>query len=264
MKKTQLKRVVLRSTEGFLSTVSDLVLFQIFLIGSSVGKGNTSRDIYRMFNESSAALDEINYHTFREAFYRLKRKGLLETVKEEVYFKPQLTKQGLKKLRELIPTYNKKRPWDKRIYLITYDVAEERRFDRDMLRKTLKIIGCAYLQNSVWLTPYNPRGVLESFVEEHDLHGSIIVSDTGTDGAVGEQSLKELIRKVYYLDDLNERYKNFLREFSKTKKKVSVDAVAGCYLSILKDDPQLPFELLPANWLGDEANELSEGFVLNH
>ena len=158
----------------------------------------------------------------------------------------------------MLPTYKKKRTWDKRIYLVTYDVPEERRDDRDLLREALKRIGCAHLQDSVWLTPYNPKGILETFVEEQGLHGSIIVSDTGTDGAVGSRGLKELICEIYSLEDLNDRYKGFLYEFSKGKKESAADAVASHYLSILQDDPQLPFELLPTDWRGEEAYEFYE------
>lgn len=248
----------MQASEGLVSTATDLVLFQLYLIGSSVGKGNTSRDYYRIFREASETLEEVNYETFRDILYRLKRKGLIETIKDQAYFEPKITKQGRQRLFEIIPQYRKKRPWDKRIYLVTYDVAEERRDDRDLLRETLKRIGCAYLQNSVWLTPYNPKGILETFVEEHSLHGSIIVSDTGTDGAIGNRSLKELVREVYNLDELNDRYKSFLYEFSKGKKDASADTVAAHYLSILQDDPQLPFELLPLDWRGDEVYEFYE------
>lgn len=262
IKRKKYKRIVLQASEGLVTTVADLVLFQCFFLGASIGKSASPRDIWRAYNEASEALASVDYETFKYAFQRLKRKGLVEAVKEETYFKPQLTKQGLKKLREFIPTYNKKRPWDGRIYLITYDISEERKPDRDLLRETLKRVGCGYLQNSVWLTPYNPKGILETFVEEHSLHGSIIVSDTGTDGAVGSRSLKELIREVYNLDELNDRYKSFLYKFSKGKKGPAADTVASHYLSILQDDPQLPFELLPTGWRGDEAYEFYEDTCL--
>jgi len=256
--KRKLKRIALQTSEGLITSVADLVLFQFLFFGASLGKSASPPDIWRAYNEASDAWAEVDYEVFKRALQRLRRKGFIETVKEETYFKPQLTKQGLKKLQEFIPTYNKKRPWDKRIYLVTYDVAEKRRDERDLLRETLKGLGCAHLQDSVWLTPYNPKGILETFVEEHGLEGSLIVSDTGTDGAVGNRSLKELIREVYNLDELNERYKDFLYEFSKTQKDASVDTIAAHYLSILKDDPQLPFELLPLDWRGDEAFEFYE------
>ena len=256
--KRKFKRLALKISEGLVTNIADLVLFQLLFLGASTGKSASPSDIWRAYNEASDAWAELDYGAFKRAFQRLRRKGFVETVKEVAYFKPQITKEGYQRLRELLPTYKKKRTWDKRIYLITYDIAEERRDDRDLLRETLKKIGCAYLQNSVWLTPYNPKGILETFAKEKGLHGAIIVSDTGTDGAVGDRSLKELIREVYNLDELNFQYKDFLREFSHSRKKASSDTIAARYLSILKDDPQLPFELLPPDWCGDEAYELYE------
>jgi len=258
IKRKKYKRIVRQASEGVVSTVADLVLFQFFFFGASIGKSASPRDIWRAHYEARDTLEEVNFKTFQQAFQRLKRKGLIEVVKDEAYFEPKITKQGRQRLSEIIPRYRKKRPWDKRIYLVTYDVSEERRDDRDLLRHTLKKIGCAHLQDSVWLTPYNPKGILETFVEEHSLHGSIIVSDTGSDGAVGSRGLKELIREIYSLEDLNDRYKSFLYEFSKSKREASVDTVAAHYLSILQDDPQLPFELLPTDWRGDEAYEFYE------
>ena len=258
IKRKKYKRIVRQASEGVVSTVADLVLFQVFFLGASIGKSASPRDIWRAHYEARDTLEEINFKTFQQAFDRLKRKGFVEAVRDQAYFEPKITKQGRQKLREIVPQYKKSRPWDRRLYLVTYDVIEEQRRRRDELRELLKRLGCAPLQDSVWLTPYNPKGILETFVEEHNLHGSIIVSDTGSDGAVGDKSLKELIREIYDLDDLNDRYRDFLYEFSKVKKKASPDIVASHYLSILKDDPQLPFELLPTDWRGDEAYELYE------
>jgi len=256
IKRKKYKRIVLQASEGLVTTVADLVLFQFFFFGASLGKSASPSDIWRAYNEASDAMEGIDYKAFYNAFYRLKRKGLIKTLKDDVYFGPQITKQGRQRLQEIIPQYREKRSWDKRIYLVTYDVSEERSHLRDDLREVLKRIGCGYLQDSVWLTPYNPRGILEEFVEENSLHGAVIISDTGSDGAVGDKSLKELVYEVYNLDGLNGRYEDFLQEFSKSKKKASMDTVASHYLSILKDDPQLPFELLPTGWRGEEAFEL--------
>lgn len=258
IKRKKYKRIVKQASEGLVSTVADLVLFQFFFFGASLGKSASPPDIWRAYNEASDAMEGIDYKTFYSAFCRLRRKGLIETLKDEAYFKPRITKQGRQRLQEIIPQYREKRPWDKKVYLVTYDVVEGRRELRDDLRALLKKIGCARLQDSVWLTPYNPRGILEGFVEDYSLHGSIVVSDTGTDGAVGDRSLKELIREIYDLDELSRRYESFLYKFSKGKKEVSADTVASHYLSILKEDPQLPFELLPTDWRGDEAFELYE------
>ncbi len=76
----------------------------------------------------------------------------------------------------------------------------------------------------------------------------VIVSDMGKDGSVGEEDIRSLLVRVYELDKLNDRYKEWLEECDGG----SIDRWAVMYfLSILKDDPQLPFALLPKWWKGD-------------
>jgi len=76
----------------------------------------------------------------------------------------------------------------------------------------------------------------------------VIVSDMGRDGSIGEEDIRGLIVRVYELEKLNDRYKEWLEEFDGE----TIDRWAVMlFLSILKDDPQLPFVLLPKWWKGD-------------
>ena len=123
---------------------------------------------------------------------------------------------------------------------------------RDKLRELLQKLGAGYLQGSVWLIPYNPEKILKKFHQETGYAGEIIVSCIGKDGYIGEESLKELINRIYDLDQLNLDYKNFINKFKNIQKLHKWQAAVS-YLCILQNDPQLPWELLPNNWLGDKA-----------
>lgn len=57
------------------------------------------------------------------------------------------------------------------------------------------------------------------------------------------------MRRVYHLDRLNARYGEFLKQSLKHWPRFQI---ATTFYSILKDDPQLPFELLPKDWQGDK------------
>ncbi len=107
------------------------------------------------------------------------------------------------------------------------------------------------LQQSVWLTPYNPTELIREFSEERDLEDLILVSSLGKDGTIGEMELAELMEKVYHLEKLNYRYQELLIEAE--DKRVDKERLVFLFLSILKDDPQLPFELLPEDWVGERA-----------
>jgi len=241
-----------------VTKATDLTLFLIFFNWEFAFSGSRSgKAVWRSKEKAFEDLEGINYETLRDALYILKRKGLVRVIKDEAFYKPLITTAGKKRLQELLPSYDKERIWDGRLYLITYDIPEERKNDRETLRNYLKKIGCGGLQRSVFLTPYNPKGILEDFVEERGLKASIIISDVGKDGSIGEKDIKTLVREVYHLDDLNTDYTVFISEFKNTKRGTA-KALKACFafVEILEKDPQLPFELLPDNWAGEGGYEV--------
>lgn len=249
MRKSGITRLALKISEGLLATVTDLLLFQFFMMGSTLGKSKTSKGGYQAAREASESLDEFNYQTIKEGLRNLRRKGLIRALKE-----PEITSAGYKRLKSLLPAYQLKRPWDKAVYLIIYDIEEDKHYLRDKLREYLIKLGAGFLQASVWLIPYNPQQILKDFSSKNYFAGEIIVSCIGKDGYIGEESLEQLINRVYKLDDLNYQYKEFINKFSHLRVDKWQTAVA--YLSILQQDPQLPWELLSDDWLGDKAYRL--------
>jgi DNA-binding transcriptional regulator PaaX len=135
------------------------------------------------------------------------------------------------------------------MHVITYDIPEKQSNDRKKLRQYLRIIGCGLLQESVWITPYNPIDILRNFIKDKQLNGNIIiVSDIGKDGSIGEEDLHAMIIRVYRLEEINKRYEFWLKDNNHIDHGSMIE-----YLFILKDDPQLPFALLPSWWKGDSA-----------
>lgn len=239
---------MVKISEGLLASVTNLLLYQLFLIGAGDG-GKTSRSAYAAFDEASKNLETVNYQTLKQALAYLKRKGLIKSMLE-----PVITEAGKKRLASTLPQYQKNRIWDKVIYLITYDVPEAKRLIRNQLRKQLGRIGAASLQASVWLTPYNPQQILKEFSQKEDFEGEIIVSCIGKDGYIGNEDIKTLISRIYKLEEINQFYLDFVGKYGKSlrRKKDKLNA-AVLYLSILKWDPQLPFALLPDDWAGEQA-----------
>lgn len=252
MRTKELKEQVLDLSCGVLATAIDLVLFSV-LFGLEVGSaGYGSPKVARASERalSQAAELAIDKETIKRAIYKATHQNLIQRQKRGIkYWK--ITKEGKKRIRSLISQYDEKRVWDGRLYLVTYDIPETKRGDRDILREYLRKIDCGMLQISVWLTPYNPTGVLKDFIRKKNLLGAIIVSDIGKDGSVGEEDLDDLINRVYKLDELNERYETFI--YAAEQRELDRMQTAFEFLSILADDPQLPFELLPYNWRGEKA-----------
>ncbi|MBM3209578.1 CRISPR-associated endonuclease Cas2 [Candidatus Shapirobacteria bacterium] len=254
MSRKELREVILKVSEGTLEKLTDFLLWLFFLQGASLGKTKTSRDMYRIFSEAEEMLREVNYQSFKRAVDNLRKKKLLTWEKIGGGLEIEITKQGEERLEASLPAYQEKRTWDKKLYLVTYDIPEKRHRDRDILREYLKRIGCVSLQESVWLTPYNPTQILADFVRERELEGMILVSDLGPQGTVGGEDIKALVKRVYQLEEINERYGEFIEKYS--RGNFPRTELTFAFYRILEDDPQLPFELLPGQWRGDEAYHL--------
>lgn len=252
-------------TSNVCGSLLDLVLWNIALVGASVGKTGPT-GVHRAFREADDFLKHLNHKTLATTWYQLTRKKLITYKKRAGIYSAEITELGKKKLTETFPEFQKKRPWDKKIYLITYDIPQKANYKRDILRNFLKRIEARLLQESTWITIYNPRKLIVDFVKKINIPGTIIVSDIGRDGGIGEENLTDFLTRVYSLENLNERYDKFIKK-TKSNKHAARDLIFE-YLSILKEDPQLPFELLPKGWLGNNAylnyQKLSSKYILNY
>lgn len=255
MEKKKTAEIIAKFSHGLLKRSTDLVLFQFYYGLELMVNSPTSRGAYSALYAARKDLNELNFSTIEHAFFSLKKKGLVNSIKEELYYKPQITETGIKRLKSNFPFYESQRIWDGRIYLVTYDVAEESKKDRERLRSYLLKIHCGKLQDSVYLTPYNPTEVLREFIEEAGLDGEVLISNLGEDGHIGGENLKELLSRIYQLDHLNDRYLEFLETYQQNKK-IDKTGIIFDFYSILADDPQLPFSLLPEEWPGKKAYQL--------
>lgn len=183
MRRREVIKKVLQISDEAIGTVADLILFQFYYMGASVGQGKTSRGVYKAIYEADNYLQEFNYQTIKNQLSYLRRRGLIRILKQ-----PEITEEGKKKLRNIFPVYNDKRTWDGSTYLITYDISEKDRFSRDKLRDFLQQTGAGLLQQSVWLTVYNPEVLIKDFVKQERIAGAIIVSCLGKGGYITERS----------------------------------------------------------------------------
>lgn len=263
-----LKRTISRVTWGVTKTVAGLILYQVALgvAVATTGGGKSSRTASEAIKNADAISDSLfvalDPDQWQSAWQNLRRRGLVNSIKGKQY-EGLITERGLKRLEQEIPVYQEDRPWDKRIYLITYDIEEEDKDLRNDLRKYLKEIDCAELQKSTYLAVYNPRGLLREWLGGRLRSGDILVSDLGPDGSLGDRPLIELVADAYQLTKLNSDYGGFLEEFSHADKdnQLLKQQVFFRYSSVLAQDPQLPFELLPDWWLGDKAFRLYRRIV---
>lgn len=107
--------------------------------------------------------NKFRKYSFNRSFTRLKSSGLIVFEKTERGNFARLTLKGEAKLRQLkLKDYKLKKPkrWDGKWRLLIFDVQEERKNIRDKIRYTLKQIGFIYLQDSVWVYPYDCEDII--------------------------------------------------------------------------------------------------------
>lgn len=203
--------------------------------------------------ESEKFLRTVNYDAIKHALITASKHGFIRRKRHAI---PEITRAGMKRLSSAIPSYDTSRVWDKRLHIVTYDIPEKKKHTRDVFRIYLRQIGCAMLQASVWLTPYDPIDIVRRFIKEKGIEGTVIVSNLGIDASIGDETIQELVYRIYNLQVLEERYAEWLKMYE--GESISVIGYKGLceYLSILKDDPQLPFALLPKKWKGERAYKI--------
>ena len=85
--------------------------------------------------------------------------GLIEFERREGKSYARITPAGKRVLafeeQKTALNNKKKRQWDKRWRVIIFDIPEKRRRTRDRLRITMRELGFAHLQDSVWVYPYD-------------------------------------------------------------------------------------------------------------
>lgn len=253
------RKAALALAEGLFSRAVDFALWSIVFTGELGVPQSTSGQVWRAKFAADRLLNQINYDVMKNALKTARRNIWIKERKRNAM--PEITEEGKRRLASVIPRYDETRSWDGKMHLVTYDIPEKRKIDRELLREYLRRIGCASLQESVWITPYNPIDLVRSYVSKKELSGTVIVSDLGKDGAVGEEDLRALLVRVYKLEALNERYEEWL---SAVEDDDVVDHHGFIrYLSILDDDPQLPFVLLPPWWKGNKAYLLVKSQLLS-
>ncbi len=107
---------------------------------------------------------EFEKQKFYNAFYKLKKKGFIniEYQGKQIYI--SLTPEGRKWAGKYqIDDLEIKKPWrwNKKWWILIFDIKEKQRLKREALRGKLKELGLYQIQKSVWACPYNFQKEIE-------------------------------------------------------------------------------------------------------
>lgn len=257
-RKKETARIIKDVSYELLGTALDISLFLIcFGTGWIVsGMASRKRADLRPLKEMLKKYPELRIKV-RNALHMAKRDGYISEDYQE------LTESGKSRLNDILPKYKRSPVWSGSLWLITYDIAERHKKDRERLRNFLIDQGYGRLQDSIYVAPFNPTNQVRRYIKELNIEGETLISKMGKGGHIGNMNIKELIGKVYKLDLMRSNYQIFVSKIENNKISAgNAPFLFLEYLSILKQDPQLPPQLLPSDWGGDRAYKLVKSKLL--
>ncbi|MDJ0656942.1 MAG: phenylacetic acid degradation operon negative regulatory protein PaaX [Xanthomonadales bacterium] len=212
----------------------------------------------------------LNQRLIRTSVYRLVQDDWLATsqVGRRSYY--SFTDAGLRHFEKAARRIyaGAEPPWDGRWTLILAGFLNDRQ--RDALRRELHWLGYGTLTPGMMAHPSGDRGPLDETLAEMKLADRVTVLSATTEDPVSRQVLRKISERSWKLDELGERYKSFLKDFrpllASLRKAPDIDPGQAFlvrtlliheYRRLLLRDADLPSELLPANWPGRSAHQLT-------
>jgi phenylacetic acid degradation operon negative regulatory protein len=147
--------------------------------------------------------------------------------------------------------------WDGRWLLVLARVPETERAARHLLRTRLTWAGFGSPAPGVWISTHAQRSAeAEQVLAEAGVHddAQIFLAEHHGGGP-----LSTMVRQAWDLDAIEQRYEDFLGEFSRQPSNdpiVRVIQLVHAWRRFPQIDPELPGELLPARWSGARAAKL--------
>ena len=116
-----------------------------------------------------------------QAFYYLKRSGLIQLKKDSQDWKVFLTSLGRQKVKQMqsdIRYISKPKKWDNKWWLVGADIPTKNyRQGADLLRRKLKELGFFPLQRTLWLFPFDPRGEIQFLASRYNIAQFVTVME---------------------------------------------------------------------------------------
>jgi len=218
----------------------------------------------------------LSEQAVRAAISRMQRQGWLESRKVGNRSYYSMSPRGKKRLDEAAARIYKVESgeWNGKWSIVSYNIPEERRGLRDQLRKELAWMGFGMLTTSTWISPNDLADRVKEITESYEITNYVEIFRAEH---LGWSNPKDLVQKCWDLDGINAAYQEFIGEYRKhfeamTEKVQNNEEISESYCFVEKTklvhqyrkflfiDPDLPQELLPEVWLGDEADRLFQNY----
>jgi phenylacetic acid degradation operon negative regulatory protein len=218
----------------------------------------------------------VSERAARSTLSRMQKRGWLRSRRNGRYSRYSLTQRGLRVVREgEIRIFEPRRTaWDGRWHMVVYSVPEQHRDLRSRLRRNLGWLGFGRLAPGTWISPNDRRDEVKALLSELEAQPyAVYFSGMQLHFASDEQ----IVRRCWDLPTINQAYREFIGRYRPAFIRCQRALEGGdgippqeCfrqrfwltldYSQFPRWDPNLPPALLPAGWLGGEANELFLAF----
>ncbi len=204
----------------------------------------------------------VSEEAVRSTLTRMSQRGLLQRhrVGRRTYF--GLTPRSAAVLEEghyrVWLTSPVNREWDGHWTVVGFSLPESWRSRRHDLRSRLLWAGFGPLQNGMWIAP--------SIVDVPSLLGDLGLDEhlnVLTARAAKPTEADQLMRSAFDVDSIAARYRAFLSRWDRRRPLRDLpDDLArelllnSDWLQLIRQDPRLPTELLPADWPAVQAEEV--------
>ena len=202
--------------------------------------------VFRLSRDGWLAAKQVG----RRSFYSLTEEGAqkFEQATHRIYAKPRLDWSG---------------EWTL-VLLSGLDAAE-----RETVRKELSWLGFGATSTSLLAHPAADPDDLHSLLARLGVRDEVVVMNGRTPDEGQGGAMRDLVRKSWKLEQIDDRYRQFLEQFEPARKAVGSNGnlspqnafqvrtlLIQEYRKILLRDPLLPSEMLPNDWHGVRAYQL--------
>lgn len=142
------------------------------------------------------------------------------------------------------------RDGDKQWTLLGFSLPESRRDERHLIRSQLRWAGFGPLRSGLWMAP----GMVDvaAILPDRRLLDHVVAFRAQP---IAPSDINQMVREAYDLPAISARYEQFLRRWDRPRPlPAAPDDLARLlwllseWLLLLRDDPRIPLENLPAQW----------------
>lgn len=253
-----------RMEQGAISSTSLLITLFCDLVtrhGGEIWLGSLIRSLAPL---------GVSERLVRTAVFRLVQDNWLVSRKEGRRSYYSLSPWGYKQYqRAARRIYSSERPeWDGIWTLVIPSFVNEDK--REPMRKGLLWQGFGLLSTGVYALPSQDRKSLNELLSELDIRDSVVIMTARADQSISGDALQRQVMERWNLAELDKQYQAFLSRYRPVLRYLSGNGspdperafllrtlMIHDYRRILLRDPELPVDMLPSDWAGFDAHDVT-------